>query len=124
MPINQITGDLQNISLVPKIKHQYQGCEETATYPTGDCRKCKNKKAAEYQQTAKGQIIKEHSIAKTRFARRAKKLKDVMLELESDMDIIGMPDNLKRDLKDMKATIQTFCDLNMRSFRPSYESIS
>lgn len=101
-----------------KNRHYFPECEETEFYENGECKKCRCIKTNKYSQTEKGIIIKGKSVAKQRFIRRSKKIKNVASQLEADMVIIGINDETyKKDLEQIKILIQRFCDLDTSLYK-------
>ena len=99
------------------IRHSNPECDDTTTYKNGECKSCKNIKNNKYLKSEKGMQIKEKSVVKQRLARRRGKIRDIVLEVEDDMNILGITDEkYKKSLEEIKTLIQLIEDINLRKY--------
>lgn len=99
------------------IIHYYPNCKNTTVYSNKECKTCRIKKSCEYSISDKGKIIKEKSIIKQRLARRRVKIRDIALEIEHDMNLLGIiDDQYKYDFEVIKKIVQKICDINLRDY--------
>lgn len=114
---DNITSTLQNMSVTTTTTHE---CINSPLTPYR-CNTCKQIKNAEYARSERGFLIKQHSAVRTRFARRADRIKEFAELMLIDMDILKvMPEEHREDIIKIITSAKRLCSLDMKKFKHPY----